>query len=310
LTLLAILSGGLSETAAAWQLAVWGIGLSAALLRRLFLKTPCGSFCLPASLIVGGTVLAFALLALSPTNQARLLDHPDPPNMLELARMSVHHTYLFLHGTAKHHMLPTLAVFLFAAILSAGWGARGSEGSPSNWTTLLARLAILGMGAAFLIACSMSASAYVFSSYPVGRSLVIAQFTLIVGLLGAGAVLGRFLVARLPRGRMPVLLVSAPLLILALTCSYSSVATPGILMDRAKFQKWASLWDDRDREIRSARQSGLFELQVMQLDHLIPDVGELSPDPNTWYNNCAEDLYDVDAISANLPGWDPSPGPN
>jgi hypothetical protein len=88
------------------------------------------------------------------------------------------------------------------------------------------------------------------------------------------------------------------------------VATPGILMDRAKFQKWASLWDDRDREIRSARQSGLFELQVMQLDHLIPEVGELSPDPNTWYNNCAEDLYDVDAISANLPGWDPSPGPN
>jgi hypothetical protein len=45
-------------------------------------------------------------------------------------------------------------------------------------------------------------------------------------------------------------------------------------------------------------------LEVMQLDHVIPDVGELNPDPGYWYNQCAAGYYGIDSISANQPGWD------
>jgi hypothetical protein len=42
----------------------------------------------------------------------------------------------------------------------------------------------------------------------------------------------------------------------------------------------------------------------MLMDNIIPDVAELQPDPDYWYNNCAEWYYDLDRLSANLPGWD------
>jgi len=45
-------------------------------------------------------------------------------------------------------------------------------------------------------------------------------------------------------------------------------------------------------------------VEVVEIDHLIRDVRELTPDENSWYNNCAEEYYDIDVLRANLPGWD------
>ena len=42
----------------------------------------------------------------------------------------------------------------------------------------------------------------------------------------------------------------------------------------------------------------------MVLDHPIPWVAELGPDPAAAYNLCAQEYYGIPAIIADLPGWD------
>jgi len=49
---------------------------------------------------------------------------------------------------------------------------------------------------------------------------------------------------------------------------------------------------------------GNSSVDVILMDKIIPDVAELQPDPDYWYNNCAEWYYDLRRLSASLPGWD------
>ena len=49
---------------------------------------------------------------------------------------------------------------------------------------------------------------------------------------------------------------------------------------------------------------GIREIEVVELDHVIPEVAEFSPDPDHWYNKCAERYYDIQVLAANQPGWD------
>jgi hypothetical protein len=46
------------------------------------------------------------------------------------------------------------------------------------------------------------------------------------------------------------------------------------------------------------------DLEVVEIDHIIPDVGDLYPSPKHWHNVCASAYYGVNTISANQPGWD------
>ncbi len=71
-----------------------------------------------------------------------------------------------------------------------------------------------------------------------------------------------------------------------------------------RYQKWAVFWDARDQSIRAARSQGSMDIRIVQIDHIAPNVGELQPDDGFWYNNCAEDYYDVRSLRADLPGWD------
>ena len=54
----------------------------------------------------------------------------------------------------------------------------------------------------------------------------------------------------------------------------------------------------------SERRLGAREIEVVLIDHIIPDVAELAPDPNFYYNNGAEWYYDIRSLAANQPGWD------
>jgi hypothetical protein len=69
------------------------------------------------------------------------------------------------------------------------------------------------------------------------------------------------------------------------------------------FTRWSRLWDERHARLVAAGQNNIETIHVMALDHVIEDVGELSPDQDYWYNNCAEMVYGVDEIIADQPGW-------
>ena len=304
IALLSVLAGGFSEAAALWQLVFWATVLAAALAGRLLGKQRPGGLIAPASVMVGGTALALILLAASPTNALRRASFPTPSGVLDVAARSLHDAYLFLHGTAKHDALPVLAFFLFALCISFGWSGGRTERQRPHFGRFAIDLTVIGALAAILITCVMTPSEYVLSSFPADRALIIAHWTVTLALMLAGFRTGTLLSDWLAPNTTRIIQTCAPVIVLALTCFFSAAMVPRILEERAKFERWASLWDTRDEAIRAAQRAGLPDVHVMQLDHLIPDVGELSPDSGFWYNNCAESYYDIDTIIADLPGWD------
>jgi len=70
------------------------------------------------------------------------------------------------------------------------------------------------------------------------------------------------------------------------------------------FSKWARFWDVRHQVLLDAGEQNVRVVHVDELDSLIKDIAELSPNPDYWYNNCAEMYYGVNAIYADQPGWD------
>jgi hypothetical protein len=95
--------------------------------------------------------------------------------------------------------------------------------------------------------------------------------------------------------RKPYLAVGslAALLVLAVYPVYASRSTYRALHVRKDL---AAEWDARDRVIRQDEESGVVDVVVKELDHMIPNVSELSTDPGYWYNGCAADYYGVKTI--------------
>lgn len=303
--ILALLAGGFSETGFAFQM-TYLVMLSAGAVVSFRNKQPgessplwmCGAALL-------GTLLAGILLALSPTNQDRLVNLPPRPDLISLILSTVENIKIFSVITLKRLFPSTLLGFILpfgSAIIFSALQTGPNKSTLSNLMIKLGLVILLG----FLLLCAcFLPSAYIQSSYPGLRALIAARFVmvLIIALAGwlAGQAAVRLFERRLAHRR---LIWITSLGILVLTGSLIWTVVPTILADQPKFEKWAQLWDARDSEIRTASKQNATNIHVMALDHVIPDVGELSPDPLYWYNQCAAGYYGIDSIRANQPGWD------
>jgi hypothetical protein len=299
--LLALVVGGFSETGAALQ-AGW-LGLFGTF---LWLLNPCGRNRRTFGLVLAawiGTLAALILLAASPSNQERFASLPPRPAWPVFVQLTIQSTRVFFSVIRKYHGFQVALAGIFFTLLSLRVHAR--QPRPLHVGRWIGALVMLVGAALGLVACCMAPSAYAQSSYPTERVLVTTWFVTALAVAALGWWLGRALaqmkgVPQIPWGWLN-LLGGALALVLALT---TWAAVPDILRDTPKFSRWAALWDGRDQQIRQASQQGLGEIEVMQLDHVIKDVGELSPDPDYWYNHCAEWYYQMSLIKANQPGWD------
>jgi MFS family permease len=156
-----------------------------------------------------------------------------------------------------------------------------------------------------LIMVSTAPSAYIQSAYPEARPLIVAQFILGLAIVSLGdlvAFLASGLVAqfsnRLPNLRFAVVAL------LGIICFYPIYSARNIYVQIPIYQRWASYWDKRDQDIRLARQDGIADVEVMKIDHVIPNVSELNEDAGFWYNVCAAGYYGVQSIRTDKPGWD------
>jgi hypothetical protein len=244
-------------------------------------------------------LLAIAILALSPSNQSRLEGLDQADSLFELMRLSGYHTYLFTRGLAVRQYLPLLALLFLSFWLSHAVTRRTDR----LWMLTPRRAAVaVGMTGlltlAVVLAC-MLPSAFIQSSYPVGRALVLATFAVALGVAVVGAIVGSLVASRTNEGFLRATSMAAILISL-----YPLAVTVGMLDELPRYQRWARFWDDRHQLIVAERLAGKGELEVVELDHIIPEVAELSPDPDHWYNNCAEWYYDIQTLAANQPGWD------
>ncbi len=313
--LLALLSAGFSEVGAVAHttglacLMAWG-GYEALRRGRKIPPNPAPSARLiaPVGCALAGSLAALLLLAFSPSTHLRMQTMSPPASLFSTVQIALYSTRIFIVSvTIKRMMLPNLLLFCFAlagGALLAGWAARSGDPhpimSPGKW--LLSLAGIVATCLLIVVAC-MIPNAYVQSGYPELRALIIPRFVLVASTAGSGWMTGWFVHSRLARrprfvSHMANLLAG---LILA-TATVSPLYSTSPILNRAPlFTKWVHLWDQRDQQIRYAASHNQGSLQVMELDHIIPRVGELQV--GSWYTQCANEYYGIQ-ILPNLQGWD------
>jgi hypothetical protein len=304
---LAILSGGFSETGAAFQLGYLLLWLTFDLSwKRGKTKTKRRLYPL-IGLAILGTALSILLLVVSPTNALRQaqLNSPTPPSLPSLLQMSIKNAYLFIHSTVKWSFLPHFLIVLYFA--NDTWRKDSDTFSKSShplrmlitWTVLLP---IVTFG---LIMCIVAPSAWAQSSYPVARALIMGRLITVLASVLGGWILGRFMNYFFKDfSYKDSIQLGITILILISLTVFPILELRNVLSDLPRYQRWSTAWDERDQILSEAQSTGLTEVEVMEIDHIIPDVTELKPDPNFWYNNCAEWYYDLQSIRANQSGWD------
>ncbi len=312
--LFALLSAGFSEVGAVAHISGLGCLLVWAAYRLWRREGAAAARLLaPAGCALAGSLAALILLAFSPSTHLRLQTLSPPAPLLTAIQIALYSARIFIISiTIKHLALPNLLLFALAlsgGALQAALSLR--EGTPtSKISGLQWLLALAGIGTACLlvvVAC-MLPNAYVQSNYPELRALIIPRFVLVVAAAAAGWLTGRFaclkiVSTRVQAGPSPALrLVSLLAAVVLAISALPPLINPDPILSRAPlFNKWASLWDQRDLQIRVAARYNQGTVQVMELDHLIPRVGELQV--GSWYTQCASQYYGIQIVP-DLPGWD------
>lgn len=306
--LLAWIGGGFSETAVALQITTLLLFLLWVVLpwRRKDDKGKRMGVTAASGLL--GSLIAMMLLILSPSNLPRLANLPSHPGWLDFLSMILNDSRIFISWSIKTLYLPNLIMILIIGILSVRIHQDQPKESHSTPRRLVVKLILVPVLTEILILACCAPSAYIRSEYPELRALITARIVMVgaaacfAWFMGEGTslIINRFkpsLTKWLPMGAILSVVLGI----------YPLMATTNILADLPRFERWAYFWDQRDRQIRIQKQNGVLDLQVVQIDHIIPRVAELSPDENYWYNNCAEAYYGVHSIRANQPGWDNQP---
>ena len=302
--LLAFVSGGFSETATALQvgyLTLLLIGILPALLRRFEWASRLVQI-VSAALI--SSIAAVVVLAVSPSNAERLMKSARPDFFTFIA-ISLASAKSFIVESLTSLPLPSGVLFIFSIgiswIICSRMGRLLRLNKP-QWVIMIVLIPLITFG---LITCSTAPSAYAQSAYPELRALIPARFLMVLSIMVSGSLLGLIAHQFLKVSQKKFLFARfSVLLILGIFCIYPVYASRNIYRDTAKYQRWAIFWDERDQEIRKAKQNNIMDVEMIKIDHIIPGVGDLSEDPKYWYNVCAAGYYGIHSISANKPGWD------
>lgn len=296
------LSGGFSETGVMFQAGLWG----AIFVIIWFNRNRAGrmryiSQIMPLVIaVLVGTIIAAITLAFSPTLQDRNLPSPVLSRISKSLSMAGWNTFLFYYLMLRRKTLPMLLNLGLFMFLGLSWAPQMDKNWLSIRNVFLAW--IIGAAITFL---SMLPFAYVQQSYPEPRAVIIMQWiaTVIVSLSGwwTGGWLKQVLLSNL-KGKTNFL-YNLSFLVLLFLCLFPVWESRQIYNDLPRYQKWAAFWDRRDAQLRDLARQNVHEVQVIEIDHIIPNVGDLSPDPGYWYNQCASRYYGVQSISASLPGW-------
>ena len=311
--LAAIISAGFSETGAAVQGGFLGLAMIGIIIQIIRKDREVKRFLLPVLVATLGVLAAIALLYFSPVTEMRRVGLPDPITLKELISLLGWNLKVYLWQAL---MRRTLTVIIPACV-GLGLGLiyllnrRKVDGEGKvrlTWKKILLTLFLVAAASVFLILCVILPSTYIQANYPPQRTLILSQAVLTAACIAGGIMISLladslFKIERVKSGWGKGVLSGLSLILLL-----SVLVGPILLIDAHAdklpfYTRWANLWDERHEELLIAGQENQEEIHVIQLDHVIDDVGELSPDPSYWYNNCAEMVYGINAIYADQPGW-------
>ena len=313
LFLAAIIVGGFSETGLALQGGFWGLYFLIALLLSRFSKDKSLAYVLPALSVLLGTIFALALLFFSPSTAIRRMDLNPSPDLITLISLLGLNIKVYLWIALFRRTLTILLPFILGTslsflILTCRRKNFSFQKDILSWQKGLLILILFATFSLILIAFVMLPATYIWGDYPPERALILSQVVLTFSCIFIGGLLVVILNSLFSSIFQRNVNLRNGLCYVSLFIFLSFLIAPIMLINSELsqwriFNKWSRMWDDRHERLIQSGLVGDDEIHVVQLDHVIRDVGELGSDEGYWYNNCAEMYYGIDKIYADQPGW-------
>lgn len=310
--LTALMAAGFSETGAAMQAGFLGL----VMLMSLWVsqrKRAKNSFLLPTIVGLIGVLMGLAIMYFSPVTAMRRATMPAGMPVIELLALLGLNIRVYLWHTIMRRTLVVILPVLFGLGLGLIYfiiqpASRTQANASVSWKGWSMLLILVAAASVFLIACVMLPATYVQADYPPERALILAQSVVTAGCLLGGVLTVLWVDSVFNLSKQRGLWLQHAVRVISLILLLSVLVSPILLISQnaAKlpfYTRWSQLWELRHEELLAAGKMNMDEIHVMELDHVVSDVGELSPDPDYWYNNCAEMYYGIKSIYADQPGW-------
>ena len=291
------IAGGFSETYVSMQIAALLIFLIIMASFATGDTRRSGILILSSGLV--GALAALFLVVTAPGNTVRLSFMPDRLSIPVLMFWSLRHAAAFSAKSFINAPISSLIPFLIPGLLALSLpknqNGNAASSSPQRNKVILNLIGIPVI-VYLLIVATITPSVFATAAYPAERALITAQFVLICALAFWSLLLGHFLRGYL--GKLtahPTLIWVVIVLLLMSGAIISSQKTRSRLPDA---QTFASLWDERDQNIRQEISAGVQKISAASLPHMSPGLGELSKDPNDWVNLCLALSYGLTEVVA------------
>jgi hypothetical protein len=251
------------------------------------------------------TMLALATMLLSPYAKDFISSSGSIINKGDLVWEILRESLVYNLSPGSEFRTPFIVEMLILGALGFLLTRRLTTSVKLSYPAFILFLLAIFVAAWLLVAVAFLPSYLVLKSYPSPRALmpahIIRQLEYAVVSLVSGWFIGNLVNSRSRYFSSAAILASLGLLIASL---YPFRGYPYLVESEPFMRKWSVLWDQRDEQIRKAVERGESSVKVMVLDHPIPHLAELGADPNSAYNQCAQEYYGIPAIIADLPGWD------
>jgi len=293
---LASFAGGFSEAGSATLTSMIGAYVFACF---IFRKTKWAKDALPTAIAaLLASIVAMILLIASPTTSYRMGLYEGTASLAEFPRLLIYYTYEFLALNILNSTLTHLVIF--GTLLTAGtltFSSTDIRIKTGLWLAVCFLIAILTL---VFVAASYSPSIYIEQGPPAPRTGIIPQFIFILGY-GLIALISGIYFRQYIHGQRATWLLLAMLL---LCYAYSARSVMTSAQKIPLYAERAAAWDERDLQIREAKEQSILEINVRGIDGL--PVGGIrdfvdSRGSGFWVNKCAARYYGVDAIYATLP---------
>jgi Family of unknown function (DUF6056) len=262
---------------------------------------------LRALLVAGlvGSLLALVVVALAPGNAVRQAYFPPPPGLFRILTLSALYTLGFAALSVFRQPLVFVLLLLWpflTALKRPGRGAAAAEDAMKRaWLLVLIPIAVFALN----VSC-IAPALYGTSNMLPRRAQVLLSFTLVCGAAVWGRAAGEYAALALPfisqNAERLVRPGSILLLLLMLACPVASCVSTLALRERAR--AYAADWDRQDKELRTAKDSGVQELTVEQIGDFQSRLGlrrselHLQTDPNFWINQAVAKYYGLRSVAA------------
>lgn len=294
---IAFLAGGFSEAGCATLTSILVVFILVCHLNR---RKEWAKNSMPSAVFaLFAAVFAMVLLIVSPTVIYRLgLYDERPLSVLEYPMKLMFNTFDFIKYSFLDAPYPSIIFILTFGLV--GFLSNTLEDRRIENKTLILSFLFIGFLTFLFVAASYAPSALIEKAPPAPRTRIISIFILMLGVSAFAGLLGYYLKQIFGWKSLEI----TALILLLMTYMYDARTVLISAQKISIYAERASIWDERDLQIKQAKEQGILEVHVRAIDgRAVGGIRDFDDGPpgGFWINQCAARYYGVDAIYATGP---------